>query len=558
MNALRLHVALCLLASIAGVMSARPARAGAPAMTVYVVNGLTRVRPTDAPPDAAVTIAAIQAARNEYEPFQVVVRAGAGGLAGVDMAVSDLHGEGGTLILRRHVALFREHFIAVVKPSPRSREGAGWYPDALIPFERPTGGMPPSPDAAPNARFVAAPFDVPPNTNQPVWVDVFVPAQAAPGRYTGAVTVTVPNQPSVTVPIELTVWDFMLPMTPSLRTNFGGFGQRMAAAHGVANNLPAFSVIERRYSEALAAHRLCPLIPNTLRPKVNADGSIDATQTHAALKIWMDRFHVTGFPLCLLGSDPLGKYRERSIRHLQAMYAYLKANGWEKYAYVSLPDEPNDAAAYEQVRERAALIHAAQPGIKVLCTEQPTPSDPRWGSLVGSVDIWAPLWALHDEQAGAERLAAGEELWSYTALCQGKAETPFWELDFPLLNYRIPMWMSWRSGMTGLIYWSTTCWDRAGDVWTNPRTYNEFNGEGMLFYPGTEAGFDGPVASMRLKQIREGMEDYEYLKLLAARDPKLAEEMVLRLTRGWTDWDADPAHLLATRELIAEQIVGRR
>ena len=34
-----------------------------------------------------------------------------------------------------------------------------------------------------------------------------------------------------------------------------------------------------------------------------------------------------------------------------------------------------------------------------------------------------------------------------------------------LLNFRIPMWMSWRSGMTGLLYWTTVNWGRAGDVW---------------------------------------------------------------------------------------------
>ena len=70
-----------------------------------------------------------------------------------------------------------------------------------------------------------------------------------------------------------------------------------------------------------------------------------------------------------------------------------------------------------------------------------------------------------------KRLSAGEEIWSYTALCQGRQDTPFWELDFPLLNYRIPMWISWRFGITGLLYWSTTNWAPTQDVWTNPVTY---------------------------------------------------------------------------------------
>jgi hypothetical protein len=271
----------------------------------------------------------------------------------------------------------------------------------------------------------------------------------------------------------------------------------------------------------------------------------------------MGPLHVAGFPIDLLGDDPTGADRERNLRYLRSLVAYLKENGWEKYAYVTVLHEPNDAAAYEQVRRRAQLVHKAEPGLKVLCTEQPTPQDPAWGTLVGSVDIWVPLWPLWDERAGAERLAAGDEVWSYTALCQGESaeETPYWELDFPLLNYRIPAWTSWRCGMTGLLYGSTVGWEQGGDGWTNTRNSREFNGEGVLFYPGTAAGFDGPVASIRLKQIREGMEDYEYLRLLAdcAGQP-LADAYVANQAWGWTDWDTDPVHLYSARVQIAELI----
>jgi hypothetical protein len=527
-----------------------PVRAGEPAMTVYVVDGLTRVRPDEAPRSA--TAVEIQAARNEYEPFQVVVHAGEEGLQGVDVSVSELCGKEGGVIPSRWITLYREHYVQVTQPSPRSKEGAGWYPDALIPFANPIDGKP-----VEGARFGGAPFDVPPHRNQPVWVDVFVPDTAAPGSYSGTVTVLARGQPTTELPVKLTVWDFTLPANPSLRSNFGSFGRRVAAAHGVAANTPELIPIERRYAEAMAVHRLSPLIPNDLRPRVNPDGSIDPSQTHAALKEWMDQLHVTGFPIGLLGGDPTGADRARNIRHLQATYAYLKENGWEKYAYVYVLDEPNDAAAYEQVRQRAQLVHEAEPSLKVLCTEQPTPQDPAWGTLIGSVDIWVPLWPLWDEKAGAERLAAGQEVWSYTALCQGEKEkeTPHWELDFPLLNYRIPAWLSWRCGMTGLLYWSTVCWDKAGDVWTNPRTYHEFNGEGALFYPGTAAGFAGPVASMRLKQIREGLEDYEYLRLLADGSGRpLADAYAALQAWGWTNWDTDPAHLYTARMQIAELI----
>lgn len=525
-------------------------------MTVYTADSLARVRPHDTA--LSNTTVSIKAARNEYEPFQIVVRAGSSSLTGVTMAASDLRGRNGQVISRRHIALYREHYVEVTQPSPKSREGAGWYPDALIPFVSPIDGQP-----LRGGRCVGAPFEVEAEANQPVWVDVFVPKEAVPGTYSGAVTVTAPGQKPVRVPVRLVVWNFTLPDTPSMRSNFGGFGSRIAAAHQVDVNSKQFRVLESRYAEALAAHRICPPIPGYLYPKVRADGGIDPAETHAALKAWMDRFHVTGFPINLVGRDPLGQDRERNVTYLRSIYAYLKANGWEKLAYIYVLDEPNDAAAYEQVRRRAKLVHEAQPGIQVLCTEQPTPQDPAWGTLVGSVDIWVPLWTLFEEKAAAQRLAAGEELWSYTALCQAAKgrDTPYWEIDFPLIDYRLPAWMNWRHGITGLLYWTTVYWQKADDVWTDPATYGEgkyrYNGEGSLFYPGANANFDGPVASIRLKQIREGLEDYEYFKLLADRGQRaFAEERVRRLAPSWTQWDENPSHLHAAREEIARKLAA--
>ncbi|MBI4603399.1 MAG: DUF4091 domain-containing protein [Planctomycetes bacterium] len=521
-----------------------------PAMEVFLLDGLRRVRPLDAPPFPP--FAGISAARGEHEPFQVVVRAGREGLVGVTVEAGDLRGEGGRTLPKGCVSLFREHFIQVVEPSPKSREGAGWYPDALIPFADPESGKPPA-----GGRFAAAPFNVAPGSLQPVWADVRVGRDAAPGAYTGTVKVAAQGREPVTVELRLTVRSFALPERPSMRSNFGGFGRRLARGHKAAEDGPELRALERRYAAALAAHRLCPPIPGYLLPRMKPDGSVDPTETHGALVEWIEGFGVTGFPLSLHGSDPLGKDRDRNVAYLRSMYAYLEANGWEKLAYIYVLDEPNDSKAYEEVRRRAAFIHDAQPGIEVLCTEQPTPQDPSWGTLLGSVDIWVPLWPLFDEKAGAERLAAGQELWSYTALCQGEVgrDTPFWEIDFPLLHYRLPGWMSWRHGMTGLLYWTTVYWEKAGDPWTNPLTYGRFNGEGSLFYPGADAGLAGPVASMRLEQVREGLEDYEYLCLLAARGERaLAGELARRVARSWTEWEADPARLYAVREEIARRL----
>ena len=527
-----------------------PARAG---MTVYMTDGLARVRPDD-PPAVAPSIL-IRAARNEYEPFQVVIHAGPDGLTGVSANAGDLRAREG-LIDASNLTFYREQYVHVTKSSPRSKEGEGWYPDALIPFAAP--GM-----ERGKARYTGAPFDVEAGKNQPVWIDVYVPKDTPPGVYTSTVTITATNQKPVALTLQLTVWNITLPDTPSMRSNFGKLGTDIAKAHQVEMNSKEFQTPEWNYAAALAAHRISPIIPNTLYPRVHDDGSIDYARTHAGLKRWMETFHVTGFPIRILGDDPAGKDRARNVTHLRAMYAYLKANGWEKTAYVYVLDEPNNAKDYEEVRSRAKMIHESQPGIKVLCTEQPGAGEKGWGTLVGSVDIWVPLWTLFDEATLTERERAGDEVWSYTALSQGRKgrDTPYWEIDFPLLDFRIPAWISWRCGATGLLYWTPVHWSDTPDMWTDPGTYrangDTYNGEGALFYPGTAAGIDGPIVSMRLKQIREGFEDYEYLKLLADRgDRKFADDTVRTIARSWSDWDPTPRALYDARGAIARYLVS--
>jgi hypothetical protein len=533
-------------------------------MSVYVVDEFARVRPRDTPGFRRAAV--LSAARNEYAPFQIIVRAGTDGLKRVSALAGPLVPKQGPGIPADRITLYREHYIEVRKLSPKSKGSPGWYPDALIPFLDPSTGKPPV-----RARFVAAPFDVAPDSNQPLWVDVFIPRNATPGEYTGMITISAEGIAPHRVPIELNVWDFTLPETPSMRTHFGNPNFNLQLSPPQITAWGGFveagqRALQTEYAQLMAAHRICPPIPGFLIPKVNADGSIDPQSTHEALQQWIERFHITGFPVWLLGmdsqgwqGDPLGLDRERNARYLRSMYTYLQGHHWEKMAYIYLLDEPNSREAYNDVRARSKFVREVVPGLKVLCTKGPQVRNPLWGSLVGCVDIWVPLWPFFEDAAVKRRLSAGEEIWSYTALCQGPQDTPFWELDFPVLNYRIPMWINWRFGITGLLYWNTTNWASSKDVWTNPLTYqDQYNMEGSLLYPGVDAGVKGFVGSIRLKEIREGLEDYEYLRILEHRRSRAAAEVVVKkVARTWHDWDTNPRRLLEARAEIARSILAK-
>ena len=112
---------------------------------------------------------------------------------------------------------------------------------------------------------------------------------------------------------------------------------------------------------------------------------------------------------------------------------------------------------------------------------------------------------------------------------------------------RVMAWTMHKMDVQRWFYWNSTYYDdfQGGhgptDVFNEARTFgfkdeqdpvvgesgwNHSNGDGVLFYPGTDAAFPegsygvpGPFASLRLKQLRRGLQDVDYLVLAAGIDP---------------------------------------
>jgi hypothetical protein len=61
-------------------------------------------------------------------------------------------------------------------------------------------------------------------------------------------------------------------------------------------------------------------------------------------------------------------------------------------------------------------------------------------------------------------------------------------------------------------------------------------GDDHLVYPGPM----GPLSSIRWEAMRDGIEDYEMLKLLQKRNPKLASEICNSVVQSFTVYTLDP------------------
>jgi hypothetical protein len=546
------------------------------------------------------TQAAIKAAKNEVESFQVVVGALQKSFRVVNAEMSDLTGSEGT-IGKENITLYRAEYARVRRSSPRAQLPPGLYTDPLVPFINPITGKPiepfnqyrvkwGTPFISSGFHMYALPFDVWKGQNQPVWVDVYIPKNAAAGEYSGTFTVKLDNFPEpygpktdsiktkeISIPVSLTVWDFTLPDGPTHRNHFGSVRWPIPSLFGVERDSEKALEIERRYCQMMADHHINPPIPESLMPEVNRDGSLKIIPSrHEALKKYIEDLHVTDFDIPTAPfEDMTTTNRAKAIRYYKEIYKYVKDNGWDKRAYVYMLDEPNLKENYEEVLALGALVHEAAPQLRCLVVEQTYKQDPSWPDIDPAVDIWCPLWAFIDRETINEKISHGDEVWSYTALSQRAPDyhpkynevkdydSPYWHLDALLTSYRTPTWINWQYKINGVLYWSSVTISRTltgvMDPWLLPafsESESQFNAGGYLLYPGVPCGIDGPIPCIRLKVLRDGMEDYEYFALLeqlAGRDS--VTNLVNRVAPEWWNSSEDPKVINSTRELIANEIL---
>jgi len=491
---------------------------------VWIAPSLHRVGMSDAA--GSTQQASISAARGEYESFQIIVSGGSNGLANVNVTVSDLEGPDGQVIPRRSLTLYREKYVYVNKPSPNWKGsnqplGVGWYPDALIPFTDPSSERPLS-----GASLQAVPFDLKAGTNQPIWVDLLVPRTAKAGRYSGFYTVT-SNQGTSTGPISLTVWNFALPVAPALKSSF-----LFSRAGTVAAQ------------QELLRHRLSPMSTDPAhQASLIKDYGLNTTNVGPYGGAYSGHCVMSAAP-------PAGQFRA---------LASAQQSGLMLYNY-SADEIGHCTNLYPTIKQWALNMHQA--GIKNLVSMSPTPALYSDGSETGrsAVDIWVllPLMYENAKQQVAQVLQKGDAVWSYNTLVQD-AYSPKWLIDFDPVNFRIqPGFINQSLNLSGLLYWRIDQWPT--DPWNNVNnsgTYSSANypGEGMLVYPGQQVGIQGVVASMRLKWLRDGVDDYDYIQILKNLG---REDLAMKIARSvgpdWTHWTRDAAAIESSRQQLGEAI----
>jgi Domain of unknown function (DUF4091) len=467
------------------------------------------------------------AARGEYESFQIGIKAPEGKFTNTKVFVSDLSGANNQVISKSNITLYREHYVRVSQSSPRetisynSPLSPGLYADALIPFvaadtQKDLTGV----------EFDAVPFNLDAGSVQPIWVDVFVPRNTQPGQYSGTYTVT-SDQEEFTGEISLKVWNFELPLKPYLKSSFLVWDQ------------PSKNIFVE-----LLKHRIMP------------GGNIDPSLQRELIDNWglnslrLPYFSGANYTNCNMGLAPSTEEIKTNVAKNQP----------DLLQYIYSVDEIDKCSNLVDPLKKWAK-NIKQAGVKHFVAMTPTPEiyeDSSFGDDP-AVDIWAVLPKMYEESRKQinDVLSKGSKVWFYNDLALDNY-SPKWLIDYPPINFRIPHgFINQSLGLSGVLYWRVDFWQ--GNPWKDEQRLIQDNkyypGEGMLVYPGQQVGIKGVVPSMRLKWIRDGVEDYEYIEILKRNGRKdLALQIAGSVGSDWKNWTRDANTLQDARQKLAMEI----
>ena len=538
---------------------ALPSPAGA---TLWTTTTMDKVLREAAPPTSGGAGIALYAAKNEFEPFQLVIHPDAS--ASASLSMSPFSGPG-TI---DRIEIRRVGYVRISEPSDASSIPSGWVPDPL------------EPTSFGQSEALSG------DDNQPFWITVHVPAGAAAGDYQATLSVTV-GASSVDVPVSLHVFDFELPGRSSVDGSWNSSFQSL----GGSDSLEVVEDLKDFFFE----HRLIPsgvAWPAGLNYTggieydcasatfLSEDNPYDFSQLgpkyvegegwngigFGSLQVMRFVDNSTPRPQTFCGVDRGGDhfgtaaYNAEWSKLLSAIDQYLVARGWQDLAHYYVQNEPQDQDDYDVAAFLADLTKTAAPNLRIAVSEEPKPEIAEHPSANGhSYDIWWANLSHFEADYAAERQAIGEEVWWYFLYGD---RPPFFNpitIDHIGLETRITSWAAYKYRIKGLAYYSVTGW--GNDPYGDPKPQGtQQNGDGFLLYP-PQAG--GLVSSIRWELLREGLEDYEYLLIanggtepLTPSDGAACDQSVASAVSSPTSYTRDASALQHLRDQLGLYIEG--
>lgn len=449
------------------------------------------------------------------------------------------------------------------------------------------------------------------------WFSVDVPLTQKAGIYQGFVIVDMPSGQDLQIPVSVKVWDITVARKQNFQTSYNLFRQCLRNYYGGSWDDPT-SEQYRQWLKFCVDYRISPV-----------DMSLNEDSSHRFIKITrkLDRTWEFDFTLfnayvdyCyshgmrnfnvgdlywhfwkpFYGYDEVtssyrtfnlltSQYEEVFAQYISEAKQQYRMDGprpYENMAFFYAFDELNitQPEVLQECIDRHDRVEENWPALHTLSTSEPR----RYPSYEGHIDIWCgkiPNYYKYTLPEVDRLRAAGNQFWTYVT---GYAP-PYCNLEInePGIEHRLIFWQNYVEGLDGFLHWGLNVWPHyrrpnpwVGDIaveadydkWPN-RAWDDggwviqkyTDGGGYLIYPSP----DGPVASIRLEMMRDGLEDWELINNLRGLIERAAQSgagqqiideanAAINLddtVTAFNVYSSDPSVLQNRRVLIAEAAV---
>jgi len=524
---------------------------------------MLKVLPRDVPVTPTVGDGlAVSLARNERESFQVVVLPRGQAMQGVSVRVGALTNAQGQTLDAAGVTAAPVGYVQTKADPPYRSPYVGWWPDPILDF------LP----AVDIAKWDAQAF----------WVRIKAAPEQPAGIYAGTLQVCTGNAVLFRFGLSVRVYDFAVPAASPLPLAITFWPEDHPLATNAAEqkgwrNQPDYPINawkshKERWADFLADYYI----------------TFDSLY---AYKDWSPDFDVLARlqQQGRLGRFNLGYYGKATdtdandwgmadtVARLRPRYERAKQLGLLDHAYIYGCDE-NPKEAFPGVERAAAVLKQAFPDVLVLTTTYDDSFG--MGSVVKSMDAWCPLTPKFDPAKAAVARAAGRQVWWY--ICCGPHH-PHANLfvEYPAIEGRLLMGaLTAKYRPDGFLYYQISIWNSRKPIdsgpftdW-DPRSWTTYHGDGSWTCVGPGGT---PLATIRLENFRDGLEDYAYVLALEAAVARVEATVAERaakadwlaqakaalvvpdtLAKSHTEYTGDPVAVYAWRNRIAELIEAAR
>lgn len=220
---------------------------------------------------------------------------------------------------------------------------------------------------------------------------------------------------------------------------------------------------------------------------------------------WLERFYTNG-------KLPSGEaYREMAINTMLANAAQLKKDGLLDYAYAYYDEvEKDDQRVLDFIRSIRS-----KSGLKfALAFHKPAFGTDYVEFYAKDTDLFYFSSSFLERDHWVEYMKQlkkrGKKLGVYFNIVYPSQPTCN-VIDAPALAHRTLFWTQWKYDINYNLFWGVNCWWANLDMQNTQQSVNN-RGDGILLYRDTRS--EGYAISLRLEIMREGVQDYRYLRML--------------------------------------------